>query len=119
MATITRRAAAAASLAALTITAAACGSSSSSPPTYSQVVASYPRSITTCNVVADLIGDNHWYIHEGSTMVVGDNGQLTPLCYGTKITVKTAASINGQKYAAGTMLTLDGNGKLVQVTSWR
>ena len=118
MATITQRAAAAASIAALTITAAACGSSSS-PRTYSQVVASYPRSITTCNVVADLIGNDQYHIHEGSTMMVGDNGQPIILCYGAKMTVKNAASINGKKYEPGTKLTLDANGKLVQVTSWK
>ena len=83
-------------------------------PTYSQVVAAYPAGVDMCESVASLTPGG--YAVTGS--VHFGNGKFVMPCYGAKITVTKATTVEGTRYRVGTKLTVNAKMHLVPVSSW-
>lgn len=86
--------------------------------TYPQVVATYPADALRCSTWIDVTAvstTGQW-----STAGIVDYRQGKPQlqCLGTKVTLKVPAVLGGVQYDAGTLLTVDKDGRWIAVKSW-
>jgi hypothetical protein len=94
-------------------------------PTYSQVVATYPLGTTACDfeATAHSATENTFestglaLTPTGGSMPIVNNRAQIP-CYGIKITIDAASTINGKTYETGAKLTVDSKNNWTQVSSW-
>jgi hypothetical protein len=71
-----------------------------------------------CNTEVTVVGLSA----EGNWLVTGRiqiwDGQFVIKCYGTKVTLDVADTVDGIRYPAGTKLTVDKNLDWIEVSSW-
>ena len=86
--------------------------------TYSQVVATYPAGAQQCStwVTVTAVSPSGQWTTAG--IVAHRNGKPQLQCLGTKVTLKVPAVASGIQYDAGTLLTVDKDGRWISVTSW-
>src|ERR1035437_278793 len=84
-------------------------------PTYSEVVATYPASVSKCDSVANLTAKG--YEVTGGIIQI-KNSEIVMPCYGAKITVTQSTSIKGKTFKVGTKITVDAKMNLTPVSSW-
>ena len=86
--------------------------------TYSEVVATYPANAQRCSTwitVTAVSPSGQW---STAGIVEHRKGQPQLQCLGTKVTLAVPAVAGGVQYDAGTLLTVDKNGRWVAVKSW-
>ena len=86
--------------------------------TYSQVVATYPAGAQRCGTVIDVTSvspTGAW-----QTLGIVDYRTHKPQfqCLGTRVTLKVPVTAGGIQYEAGTLLTVDKDGRWIAVKSW-
>lgn len=85
-------------------------------PTYSEVMATYPGGVMTCDTVANLTASGRYEITGGSILI--QNSNIVMPCYGIKVTLTTRMPVNGKAYPAGTKFTVNASMRLTPVSSW-
>lgn len=86
--------------------------------TYSQVVATYPAGAQQCGTNIDVTSVSPTGAWQTFGVVDYRNHEPQFQCLGTRVTLKVPVTVGGIQYDAGTLLTVDKNGRWVAVKSW-
>ena len=90
----------------------------SSLPTYTQVVSTYPPGVELCRTeiaIEKVEPDGAWWIR-GDFEIRQGVKQIQ--CYGTRVTLEVAVTLDGKEYPAGTKLTVDKDLNWIEVSNW-